>query len=101
MYSLRDLQKRSFHSFVHKLIPAHSKGRGSSVVERIIGNDEVGSSILPRGTSLYPVNTADRKRLDHFIACSLMSLKAEQIAFSELNLGNIRAIWSLNVLISG
>ena len=25
--------------------------RGSSVVERIIGNDEVGSSILPRGTS--------------------------------------------------
>ena len=26
-------------------------GRGSSVVERIIGNDEVGSSILPRGTS--------------------------------------------------
>lgn len=26
--------------------------RGSSVVERIIGNDEVGSSILPRGTSL-------------------------------------------------
>ena len=24
--------------------------RGSSVVERIIGNDEVGSSILPRGT---------------------------------------------------
>ena len=28
-----------------------SKCRGSSVVERIIGNDEVGSSILPRGTS--------------------------------------------------
>ena len=28
--------------------------RGSSVVERIIGNDEVGSSILPRGTSLNP-----------------------------------------------
>ncbi len=27
------------------------KSRGSSVVERIIGNDEVGSSILPRGTS--------------------------------------------------
>ena len=29
------------------------KSRGSSVVERIIGNDEVGSSILPRGTSFY------------------------------------------------
>ena len=27
------------------------QSRGSSVVERIIGNDEVGSSILPRGTS--------------------------------------------------
>ena len=28
------------------------KSRGSSVVERIIGNDEVGSSILPRGTRI-------------------------------------------------
>ena len=27
---------------------------GSSVVEHIIGNDEVGSSILPRSTSLFP-----------------------------------------------
>lgn len=30
------------------------ESRGSSVVERIIGNDEVGSSILPRGTSANP-----------------------------------------------
>ena len=46
------VQKPSFHLFLLKLIPANTKGRGSSVVERIIGNDEVGSSILPRGTSL-------------------------------------------------
>ena len=31
------------------------KSRGSSVVERIIGNDEVGSSILPRGTSFSSI----------------------------------------------
>lgn len=45
------VQKPSFHLFLLKLIPGNTKGRGSSVVERIIGNDEVGSSILPRGTS--------------------------------------------------
>ena len=44
------VQKPSFHLFLLKLIPGNTKGRGSSVVERIIGNDEVGSSILPRGT---------------------------------------------------
>ncbi len=49
------VQKRSFHLFLHKLIPGIHKGRGSSVVERIIGNDEVGSSILPRGTT--PIST--------------------------------------------
>ena len=47
------VQKRSFHLLMLKLIPGNTKGRGSSVVERIIGNDEVGSSILPRGTSLH------------------------------------------------
>lgn len=45
------VQKPSFHIDQHKLIPGNTKGRGSSVVERIIGNDEVGSSILPRGTT--------------------------------------------------
>ncbi len=49
------VQKRSFHMRGHKLIPGHTKGRGSSVVERIIGNDEVGSSILPRGTIPNPL----------------------------------------------
>ena len=48
------VQKRSFHLVMLKLIPGNTKGRGSSVVERIIGNDEVGSSILPRGTTLIP-----------------------------------------------
>ena len=47
------VQKPSFHMRQHKLIPGNTKGRGSSVVERIIGNDEVGSSILPRGTILF------------------------------------------------
>ena len=47
------IQKRSFHLSQHKLIPGDHTGRGSSVVERIIGNDEVGSSILPRGTSFH------------------------------------------------
>lgn len=46
-----DFHKRSFQDAQLKLIPPNRKGRGSSVVERIIGNDEVGSSILPRGTS--------------------------------------------------
>lgn len=45
------VQKPSFHLHLHKLIPGNTKGRGSSVVERIIGNDEAGSSILPRGTT--------------------------------------------------
>lgn len=45
------VQKLSFHDRLLKLIPGNTKGRGSSVVERIIGNDEVGSSILPRGTT--------------------------------------------------
>ena len=49
------VQKRSFQGFKLKLIPGFTKGRGSSVVERIIGNDEVGSSILPRGTSQTPI----------------------------------------------
>lgn len=52
------VQKPSFHLYVLKLIPGNTKGRGSSVVERIIGNDEVGSSILPRGTS-YPFSPLD------------------------------------------
>jgi hypothetical protein len=30
-----------------------TQSRSSSVVERIIGNDEVGSSILPCGTSFH------------------------------------------------
>lgn len=50
------VEKRSFHLCEHKLIPTDHKGRGSSVVERIIGNDEVGSSILPRGTSFIALN---------------------------------------------
>lgn len=44
------VQKQSFQPSLLTLIPGLHKGRGSSVVERIIGNDEVGSSILPRGT---------------------------------------------------
>ena len=47
------VQKWSFQPRLLTLIPALHKGRGSSVVERIIGNDEVGSSILPRGTSFH------------------------------------------------
>ena len=41
-----DYKRRMHCSWVHVF---HSR-RGSSVVERVIGNDEVGSSILPRGT---------------------------------------------------
>jgi hypothetical protein len=38
------------HGFYGKKAARLNTGRCSSVVERIIGNDEVGSSILPSGT---------------------------------------------------
>ena len=63
------VQKPSFHLFLLKLIPGNTKGRGSSVVERIIGNDEAGSSILPRGTSLScPRNSRHSAMPDRFAA---------------------------------
>ena len=41
----------SFNSCgIEPFVPNPRSSRGSSGVERIIGNDEVGSSILPRGT---------------------------------------------------
>lgn len=72
-----DFHKRSFQVAQLKLIPPNRKGRGSSVVERIIGNDEVGSSILPRGTSLfvfYPADNCNPKRLCEILrlACNCL-----------------------------
>ena len=47
------LVKRTWRARRHGLYAAiDGFGRSSSVVERIIGNDEVGSSILPCGTIL-------------------------------------------------
>ena len=54
-----DMRQTPFHKGVSGLSARHlqetgaphPQSRSSSVVERIIGNDEVGSSILPCGTS--------------------------------------------------
>tara|TARA_R110000868_G_scaffold80018_3_gene227353 strand:+ start:8482 stop:8712 length:231 start_codon:yes stop_codon:yes gene_type:complete len=40
----------------HRYMP-HRQRRSSSVVERVIGNDEVGSSILPCGTIFSDMKT--------------------------------------------
>ncbi len=56
-----DMRQTPFHKGVSGLSArhlqevgaSHPQSRSSSVVERIIGNDEVGSSILPCGTSFF------------------------------------------------
>jgi hypothetical protein len=64
-----------------------TKRRGSSVVERVIGNDEVGGSVPPRGTISPPLRSEGLEIID--LKKLSQSLKTEPLPCCVLSIENI------------